>query len=333
MNNLLTARQQQILQLIVQLYGEYEEPIGSKTLLQQSYLEVSPATIRNDMLALERVGYLKKAHSSSGRIPSFDGYRYYIDHLIEEQAKIEMTPQDSDLIRSLFRGRDYDAMQHAQLAADILVSLTGYTAVVLGETNDVYHLADFKLIQLDDYRVVAIVLTDNGIVESELFELKYAMDKETTMKVMQSINEELQHLPLSEAQQRLKLTIPLLIQRIVGYQMDFSSVIGKLLRHLKANRYYISGKNNLFDSVEVADYKRLFNLVDGSEEMFQLLELKQDMLAVELALGDLANVNLVTSGYRYQSQSFVIGLIGPETMPYERILGLMQHITHELAHY
>ena len=96
---MLTARQQQILQLIVQLYGQYEEPIGSKTLLQKSLLDVSPATVRNDMLALERIGYLKKAHSSSGRIPSFDGYRYYVDRLIEDQAEIQMAKQDSEMIQ------------------------------------------------------------------------------------------------------------------------------------------------------------------------------------------------------------------------------------------
>ena len=80
----LTPRQQQILQLIVKLYGETEEPIGSRTLLQRSVLQVSPATVRNDMMALEQLGFLMKAHSSSGRIPSYEGYQFYIDQLIEQ---------------------------------------------------------------------------------------------------------------------------------------------------------------------------------------------------------------------------------------------------------
>ena len=139
-------------------------------------------------------------------------------------------------------------------------------------------------------------------------------------------------LSLQEAQQRLKLTLPLLMQRLVGFQVDFSSVITKLMRHLKGRSYYVSGKNNLFDSVEASDYKRLFNLIDGSEEMFQLLEAKHG-LAVELGLGGLADVSLVTSSYQYQAQQVIIGLIGPATMPYQRVLGLMHHITQELAHY
>ena len=148
----------------------------------------------------------------------------------------------------------------------------------------------------------------------------------------QAINQEIVGLSLLEAQQRLKLTLPLLMQRLVGFQVDFSSVITKLMRHLKGRSYYVSGKNNLFDSVEVSDYKRLFNLIDGSAEMFQLLEAKQG-LAVELGLGGLADVSLVTSSYQYQAQQVIIGLVGPATMPYQRVLGLMHHITHELAHY
>ena len=329
---MLTARQQQILQLIVQLYGQYEEPIGSKTLLQKSLLDVSPATVRNDMLALERIGYLKKAHSSSGRIPSFDGYRYYVDCLIEDQAEIQMAKQDSEVIQSIFRDRHFDAMQHAQLAADILVSLTGYTAVVLGESKERYRLSEFRLIQLSESRIVAIVLTDKGSVESELVDLPRALSREDLGRLTQAINQEIVGLSLQEAQQRLKLTLPLLMQRLVGFQVDFSSVITKLMRHLKGRSYYVSGKNNLFDSVEASDYKRLFNLIDGSEEMFQLLEAKHG-LAVELGLGGLADVSLVTSSYQYQAQQVIIGLIGPATMPYQRVLGLMHHITQELAHY
>ena len=308
---MLTARQQQILQLIVQLYGQYEEPIGSKTLLQKSLLDVSPATVRNDMLALERIGYLKKAHSSSGRIPSFDGYRYYVDQLIEDQADIQMAKQDSEVIQSIFRDRHFDAMQHAQLAADILVSLTGYTAVVLGESKEQYHLSEFRLIQLSESRIVAIVLTDKGSVESDLVDLPRSLSREDLGRLTQAINQEIVGLSLLEAQQRLKLTLPLLMQRLVGFQVDFSSVITKLMRHLKG---------------------RLFNLIDGSAEMFQLLEAKQG-LAVELGLGGLADVSLVTSSYQYQAQQVIIGLVGPATMPYQRVLGLMHHITHELAHY
>ena len=323
---MLTARQQQILQLIVQLYGQYEEPIGSKTLLQKSLLDVSPATV------LERIGYLKKAHSSSGRIPSFDGYRYYVDRLIEDQADIQMAKQDSEVIQSIFRDRHFDAMQHAQLAADILVSLTGYTAVVLGESKEQYHLSEFRLIQLSESRIVAIVLTDKGSVESDLVDLPRSLSREDLGRLTQAINQEIVGLSLLEAQQRLKLTLPLLMQRLVGFQVDFSSVITKLMRHSKGRSYYVSGKNNLFDSVEVSDYKRLFNLIDGSAEMFQLLEAKQG-LAVELGLGGLADVSLVTSSYQYQAQQVIIGLVGPATMPYQRVLGLMHHITHELAHY
>ena len=160
----LTPRQQQILQLIVKLYGETEEPIGSRTLLQRSVLQVSPATVRNDMMALEQLGFLMKAHSSSGRIPSYEGYQFYIDQLIEQiKQESENKPEQSN---KLFGERYYDVQQFVLHATNQLAQYTGYPVVVLISNLSHRRMRDFKLTKLSDYQLIASVISDHGQVES-----------------------------------------------------------------------------------------------------------------------------------------------------------------------
>ena len=335
---MLTDRQQQILHLIVQLYGEFEEPIGSKTLLQQSYLDVSSATIRNEMLTLERQGYLLKAHSSSGRIPSFNGYRHYIKQLIDHKD-IPLNEEDELTFKELFRDRQYNALQQAQLVADILATATGNTAVVWAQNNEMHKVQEFRLIHLTDYSVIAILLTDHGAVESQLFDLLIGLSKETIQRIASIINDEVRNLSLEEATQRMKLMIPLLLQRQISYQVDFLPLFEKMMHQLKGNHYMISGKHNLFDMMDMhtnaTTFKQIFSFVDGSSEMYRLLEQQEEgievLFGVEMIPNGLANINMITGTYYQQNQKIVMGLIGPHTMQYARIIGLLAHIIEELS--
>lgn len=332
---MITTRQQQILQLIVQLYGEYEEPIGSKTLLQESYLQVSPATIRNEMLALERNGLLRKAHSSSGRIPSFEGYRYYLDHLLHNWNNAEIEQEDSEHLRRLFQDRTYNVQQHGQLAANILASLTQCTAVVVAGSSYNQEVADIQLLALSDYEVVAIILTNEGVVESEIITLPVRISSENLQATSKLLNDALVNQTLNDALQRLKFTLPLEIQRIVGYQIDFSPLCVKVMQHLDANRYYVSGKTYLFDALEqtqdIRDYKRVFELVDGSATMLKKLDEKPFGMEAEIKFAAIDQLTMITAHYQYQNQKCVLGLIGPATMSYPRVVGLMSYIMRTLA--
>lgn len=335
---MLTPRQQEVLNLIVRLYGQFEEPIGSKTLLKESLLKVSPATIRNDMVVLEQRGLLKKAHTSSGRIPSINGYRYYIDRIIDEDDELDIK-LDDDSFEALTRARNYNPIQLAQLSADILVSLTGYTVVVLGQNQEPHRLAEFKLVPINHSRYIAILLTDYGKVESEIIDLQVILSREDIQRLTDMVNDELKGLILEEAYQRMKLSIPLLTQRLTAYQLDFSSLVEKAMHNIKGHRYYVSGKTNLFDLLDSSTakdtIKELFELVDGSREMYQLLESRQKGINVlfghEFLSNDLTLINLITGAYENQNQKMIIGLLGPTTMSYERIIPMMAMMINNLS--
>lgn len=323
---LLTPRQQEILYLIVSLYGKLEEPVGSKTLLRESLMPISPATVRNEMVVLEKNGYLIKAHTSSGRIPSVEGYRYYVEHIIDQDYHEDMI--DDASFAQLINNKHYNPLQLAQLTADILVSLTGYTAVVLGQDQEAHHLAEFKLVMLNERRYLSIIITNFGKIESHVGEFKYEVSKDDLSKITTLINEELSGSLLEDAYQRLKLSIPLLTQRITGYQIDFSQVVEKAMLNIRGHQYYVSGKSNLLEFIELQDskenIKEIFEIIDGSNTMYQLLEKRQAGINVifgeDLPIPGLNKINLITGSYINQNQKITIGLFGPTVMSYEKIL-------------
>lgn len=336
---MLTPRQEEVLRWIIQLYRQSGEPIGSKTLLQESQLQVSPATIRNDMAALEQAGFLTKAHSSSGRIPSGDGYRFCVQQIIDHPERIKLAPEDAQAFEEILQAKNYDAYKLTQLSADILVSLTGYTAIVFGQSQDVHHFDEMRLVLTDERQLITLLVTDQGHIENELFQVPALLSREDIQRMMTLINSELKGLTLQDAYQRMKLSIPLQTQKAIGYQFDFSPLIEKAIFHLKTHTYWVSGKSNIFDLIdrrmEPDAMKLLFNLVDGSRDMLEVLE-NQDT-GVHVLFGDeyapeqLDHINLVTGTFNTSSDKMTVGLLGPVMMPYERIIATMTTLVDKLA--
>lgn len=340
---MLTPRQKEILRLIVQLYSRYEEPIGSKTLLQESLLKVSPATIRNDMAHLESEGLLMKPHTSSGRVPSQSAYRFYVQGLIDknkEEGKSQKREMDDDDVRSLaalLEARHYNPLQLAQLAADILVSLTRFTVVTLGQDQENHLLEEFKLVPLNNTEYLAILMTDSGRIESDIIDLGHQFTRELIHRLVELINDELQGMTLEDVYTRMKLSIPLLTQRAIGYQIDFLPLIEKARDNIKGHQYSVSGKSNLFNFIQPGihqdAFKEVFELLDGSRKMFELMEstpqgidvkFGQDFLSYDLGL------NMVTGSYFNQNQKIVLGVIGPSSMAYERIIPMVDSVVNIL---
>lgn len=333
---MLTPRQAEVLHWIVELYSQSLEPVGSKTLLKESYLSVSPATIRNDMVALENQGLLNKAHTSSGRIPSQQGFRFYVSQLIASEQTPGFTKEDREAFEMLIRDRHYSTPQLAKLVTDFLVNVTGYTGFVLGQSQDTHRFQELKIVPLSDAKIHMIVVTDTGKVENRMFQLRYAVSESDLHRISEMINEELQGTLISDAYQRMKLSIPMQIQRMIGYQLYFSDIFEQLLIQLKSLDYYVSGKLNVFDwmdhqGMDVSTLKHFFKLVDGSKEMYEWIDLSPPGLNVkfgfDLSPQTLSNIAIIYSRFQVGQQNITFGLIGPATMPYQRIISLVQGMT------
>lgn len=337
---MLTARQHQILDLIVRLYADHEVPIGSKTLLEESLLNVSPATIRNEMVVLEKNGFILKAHTSSGRIPSYQGYRYYIDRLITHEVadfQAEDYQADRAAVSQIFRNRPRDSFKMAKLVADLFVSLTGLPSLVFGQMNRPHHVAEFKLVPVSDYKLMAILLTDLGHIENRLIQIDRPVSQDEVNQILAILNSELMGASLEEAYQRLKLTIPMIMQRQLLTSIDFSPLVEKSIQQLKGTRYFVSGKNQLFDVYanyfSAHEYKQLFNLVDGSKELFDLFDQMQTGIQVlfghEFAPEGMHQLSLVTGSFRQDQAKMTVAILGPSTMQFSRMIALMEQMMEE----
>lgn len=340
----MTPRQKEVLALIIQLFSSTEEPIGSKTLLSESKMKVSPATIRNDMSALEKQGLLEKAHRSSGRLPSNEGFRFYVEQLINQDSTAKKSKDayvgvDDAAFDDILSNQRYSAVQSARMSADMLVSLTGLTAIVLGQDLDTHLFEEFKLFVLDERRVMVLLMTDSGKIQTEMIELPIHLTREQSVDISEMINDELAGLNLIDAYQRMKLSIPMIIQRMVGVQIDFSPLVLTLQEQVKGHQYFVSGKHQIYNLIQptlgpqgIID---LMRFVDGSSDIYRLLENQAEGVSVlfghELNPQTLANVNLLTSTYHSDHQKISIALIGPMTMRYEKLIPLMYRIKNQLA--
>ncbi|MGF3066144.1 heat-inducible transcriptional repressor HrcA [Facklamia sp. P12945] len=337
---ILTARQHQILELIVRLYANLEAPIGSKTLLKESFLDISPATVRNEMVVLEKNGFLVKAHTSSGRIPSYEGYRYYVDRLItkiENDSWEQSYEADLKAVSEIFLNRRQENFKMAKIAADLLVSLTGLPCLVFGQNNEEHRVADFKLVLLSNHQIMAILLSDQGHVENKMFQTLYPVEDDDLRQMRSILNSELRGITLEDAYQRTKLTIPMIMQRQLSTSIDFSPLVEKSIQQVKGTRYFVSGKNNLFDCLDQRysnnEYKKLFNLIDGSNELFDLFEQRQDGIEVlfgqEFAPQGMRHLSLVTGTFTQDLSKMSLSILGPSTMHYSRMIVLMEQILKE----
>lgn len=336
---MLTARQKRVLALIIQQYNETDEPIGSKSLLKNSDLQVSSATIRNDMAALEDAGFLKKLHTSSGRSPSLKGYRYYINHLIDLSNKLEVSEIEEDIFSTISQESNQEPIQRAKMMSELISSVTRHTSFVLGQPNVDHYFERFRLVKLDTYRFMGIMMTKNGEVSHQLFTIEQEISSENIQVINEILNHELQGLTLVEAKQRLKLTLPFVLQRHIGFQYDFSSLVEKMNVQLMGRDYFINGKEFLYHLINASMSPKgiadLMALVDGDNMTYQLLEDLQ--LGIDVLFGndvspnELDHINVLAGTYFYDNQRITIGVIGPLSMKYVKLIPLINKAIQQLS--
>ena len=197
---MLTNRQSLILQLTVNDFIESAQPVGSRQLSEKKEAPFSSATIRNELAELEEMGYLEKTHTSSGRVPSEKGYRFYVDHLLTPE-KLKM--EDSFQMRSLFQEKIVETEELIRKSATILSDLTNYTSVLLGPDTSLHAVKRFSIVPLDETTAVAIIVTDNGRVENRLFTVPEGFNASDIEKMVNILNDRLVGTPLVQLQKSL----------------------------------------------------------------------------------------------------------------------------------
>jgi heat-inducible transcriptional repressor len=334
-DDVISNRQKLILKAIIEIYVQTGEPVGSKVLTDWPYLDYSSATIRYDMQALEELGYLEKTHTSSGRVPSNVGYRYYLENLVTRDSEIDTL---FPLIDKVFDRYQNSREIAVKAAIDLLSELTSYTSVALGPNEALTRIKKIDYVSLSDNDAVILIVTDRGNVHSQVFSLDDNVSKDYFKKTVQTLNELLENQYLKDARKILSRVHT--EENIIDY-MDYQekivdAFIGAFTQMSKED-VYLAGLGNMLTQGEIED----------PNEMRHLLSMlnRQDVLKVvghtnklSFKIGNEADfmpnnkVTIISVPYAVnEEETGTIAIIGPTRMDYAKVIPLLEYIAKNIT--
>lgn len=335
----LDERKLKILQAIIRNYLETGEPVGSRTISKYTDLNLSSATIRNEMADLEELGYIVQPHTSAGRIPSDKGYRLYVDTMLVD--KVQEVEEMKDLLAEKTDKLEVLLKQIARL----LAVNTNYASLV---TKPHYRSKKVKFIQITDLepnQILAVIVIEGNVVKNKMIHTVECLDKEIILKLNIVFNTFLQGLDLTE------INISL-IQKMKEQAGDFGSLVSDILDAIAQAiseedevEVYTSGATNILKYPELSDMDKVTELIGTFEEKTQLTEIIntkvegngsenraiQVYIGSETAVESMKDCSLVTATYEIEEGVYgKIGIIGPKRMDYEKVVGTLQTLMVQL---
>ncbi|HLS61481.1 MAG TPA: heat-inducible transcriptional repressor HrcA [Virgibacillus sp.] len=332
---MLTARQLLIFKVITDDFIESAHPVGSRAISEKKDISLSAATIRNVMAELEELGFLEKTHSSSGRIPSEKGYRYYVDHLISPARE----QSDIHVIKHMIQDGFFEFEQIVQMSAEVLSDLTNYTSIILGPELLDTKLKQLQIITLSKHSAVAILITDTGHVEHRSFSIPTAIHPGDLEKMVNILNDRLYDVPIVQLSAILNTEIVTLMKKYVhGVDQSFM-YLKEIFAHEQPIKLYIGGKSNILMQPEFKDVNKVhpfFSMMEKEDELVNLLKNKQDGIKVTIGnenkVDAIKNFSLITASYELsENQMGTIALLGPTRMEYRKVINILSALSNEMT--
>lgn len=333
----LDDRKTKILNAIIKNYMETGEPVGSRTISKYTDLNLSSATIRNEMADLEELGYIVQPHTSAGRIPSDKGYRFYVDHLMAEKNQ-EVSDMKDFVIEHTEKME-----QVLQQVAKILATNTNYATMVSAPS---YHKNKVKFIQLSNVQedqILAVIVTEGNIVKNKMISVSEPIDNETMLKLNILLNSNLNGLALQD----INLATISKLKEQAGIHSDIiSNVLDTIAETMGADddiRIYTSGTTNFFKYPELSDSEKASELISTFEEKQQLASLvtenllDEDNTGIQVYIGNespiqtMKDCSVVTATYELgEGVRGTIGIVGPKRMDYEKVMDNLKTLKNSL---
>ncbi|MBR6165504.1 MAG: heat-inducible transcription repressor HrcA [Clostridia bacterium] len=332
----MDERKMRILQAIIDDYILTGVPVGSRTISRKYETGLSSATIRNEMSDLEELGFLDQPHVSAGRIPSAKAYRLYVDTLL----KTGTIPDDSrSSVGRYFAGRVHQMEDVIDHAAQVISSLTHYTAVVLSPKGSQPRIRTVQLVPVSAEMALVVIVTDQGVVRDSVIRVGSQMDSDTLYAISRTLTIELQGATLAEACDR----IPEIARRINGNDQMLRELYGYLTEGQKSPRrshVAVGGTSNMLAYPEYSDVDKARNflsLMETRDKLADIIRGSGEMaftvrIGPETGVPEMADCSIVTASYSTRDgQQGTIGVIGPTRMQYSRVLSILNIIGHQLT--
>lgn len=335
--NQLDERKMKILQAIIRTYMETGEPVGSRTISKYSDLNLSSATIRNEMSDLEEMGYIIQPHTSAGRIPSDKGYRLYVDTMMLEKDK--EVAEMKELMLEKTEKMEKILMQVAKL----LANNTNYAAMISSPQMRKNRLKFIQLSQVDSEHILAVVVCEGNIVKNKVIAVEDELDNETILKLNILLNTNLNGLAMEEI--NLATIARLKEQAGIHTQLlnDVLDAVAEAIVGDEDLEIYTSGATNIFKYPELSDSTKAKDILSTFEEKQQLVELVNSTLenesetGIQVYIGEetpiqtMKDCSVVTATYELEEGvQGTIGIIGPKRMDYEKVVANLKTLMNKL---
>ena len=331
---MLDDRKKKVLQAIVEEYINTAEPVSSNALISKYGLECSSATIRNEMADLEKKGLLDKMHTSSGRVPSAKGYRYYVDELLkDDNISLEEVKYISDKLETKVN----EIEDLTKITASTISEITHYTTVTIGPKTDEQIIKEIKFVLLGSRMILAVIMTDTGMVKETIIKF----DEDVTEKQVETINymfnNKLKGKPIETINQPLEDYLYNEMKGMVGVIKPIITQIKKVL--FEENEIHLQGARKEldlpeFNSLQVA--KNFMNILDEKELIADMLNsgFAEDInvyIGGEDEKEQLKDFSVVTFKHKIGNKDMgTIGIIGPKRMDYSKVISVMKYISKKL---
>ncbi|MCI0612375.1 heat-inducible transcriptional repressor HrcA [bacterium] len=330
----LDERSKRILKELVSLYCLTGEPVGSRTLSKKTKLGLSPATIRNVLADLEQLGYISQPHTSAGRVPTDQGYRFYVNHLMRNY---DLNSSQKEMIESQIQRRGGDLQNLLLLTTELMSHLSHSIALAVTPNLDKLVLENIEFVQINSCRVLTIVITRGGVVSNKVIDLDEPLTQAELTRIANYIKSEFNSQTLPTIRKRI---LDLMKQEQTQYDqlIKRAMVLGQKILEAteETESLVVTGAAQLVHYPEFANIQATRGILEALEEKSKIVRILTKFIegeGIHILIGsengdpELKGLSLISSPYRYHDEAVgTLGILGPTRMEYGRVVPLVEHI-------
>ena len=322
----LSERKKNILKAVINENIKTAEPVSSSELQKEYLSDVSSATIRNELAALEEMGFLVQPHTSSGRVPTLEGYKKYIAELMTEQ---KLTKSESEQIKKTFEGRVSSVSDIIEKTASVISEASNYASIVSLGITDYAEINSFKLVEIDDSNILVLVKTDIGTIKEII------SCENITIEDINSASAFMSSKLVGKSLKQATEIIDSLPQELVKYKNLFEAIIEVITDKSDRENMAVAGKEKLLDYPEYQDlgkFKSTLKDLNSKQSLRSLINDDDDLeISIKLGDGEKLDYSVVTAKYKIGGKvAGTASVLGPVRMDYSKVVSILKNVTSRL---
>ena len=328
---MISERERQILKVIVEEYIKTAKPVSSSHICKA--VKCSSATIRNEMVYLEELGYLEKNHFASGRVPSEKGYKYYVDNLMQPK---NMTREDMLKLQTIFQNQSLALSDTIKKSIEIVSEITNYTSVVLGTNAKVNRLKTVEIVPLEENKILTLVITDKGVVEHKNLYLPNTISTTEVRKTVELINKLLVGTPINEVSVKLEYEIkPIIGKYVKQHEILYNAFYDAFSEFTNGtnNDIHFVGRSNILKQPEFNNVEKVKEVLSKFDDTNIIKE--EENNGINIYVGRESEISedmsVIKTKYNFNGEEGTIAIVGPKRMEYDKVVGLLDYIKNNLG--